>query len=63
MLNEIYKEISESLIFFFIVFCLLCLCHVANKQAIHDQAVYDAMFICYDVPVPDGFSKAMIKTP
>jgi len=59
MLNEICEEISEHLIFFFIIFCLLCLCDISNKEAIHDQAVYESQFNL-EFEIATGFEDAII---
>jgi len=61
MIKEICKELVELVIFFFLIFIGLCLCDIANRQSIHDQAVYDAQFKTFDFEIPTGWEDAIIK--
>ena len=60
MLNEICNEITEQAIFIFIVFCLLCCMDWSNKEAIHDNKVYESQFN-YEFEIATGFEDAIIK--
>jgi len=62
MLNEICKEITELIILFLIIFICLCCCDWANKESIHDQAVYESQF-SMDFEVSEGFIAAMFTEP
>jgi len=59
MINEIKRETTELIIFFFILFLGLCMCDWNNKEMIHDRAVYESQFST-NCPIPDGFDRAII---
>ncbi len=61
MLNNIKKELIELILLFFLIFFGLCWVDLANRELIHEQAVYQAQFIMYDFEIPTGFEDAIIK--
>ena len=58
MIKEIKSEIWYVLILWIIITWGIAICDIDQRLSSH--AVCD-QFICYDVPVPDGFERAIIK--
>jgi len=59
MIQELKRELTELILLFFIIFFGLCMVDIGNREAIHEQAVYESQFT-YDFEVSEGWLNAAV---
>jgi len=59
MILELKKELIELILLFFLIFYGLAWIDIGNREAIHEQAVYESRFT-YDFEVSEGWLNAAV---